>query len=63
MLSMLVEIESLKDLTIDKATELIGKESNRGKIMGVDPHPPKRREGVWLVVSNPGEPIQYFCVG
>lgn len=53
----------LKELTREQAVELIGQESDKGKVIGVDNRPPKKQDGIWLVLAITGQPIDYVRVG
>lgn len=46
-------------MTREEALELIGTERNGKRVIGVDNRPPKQRDGVWLVLAEDHQPVEY----
>lgn len=51
----MIQIASLKGRPPLELIELIGSDSDEGKIVGVDNKPHKQTEGIWIVTAKTGE--------
>ena len=59
-----IQVEDLKDLTWEQAEDLIGKQTNVGKIIGVHNRPSQSHpEGIYLVAVQPLRLSTHHLVG